>query len=175
MSKLRSVILLSLLLAAACSEKKNADEHAPETSLSDLKVHDGLEVGLFASEPMFSNPTNISIDSRGRIWVCEAYNYRNQLNPKNPIKEEGDRIMILEDTDKDGVADKSKVFYQGTDVNSALGIAVLGNKIYVSCSPNVFVFTDENGDDVPDKKEILFTGINGGTARPRHAYFHLWP
>ena len=161
MSKLRSVILLSLLLAAACSEKKNADEHAPETSLSDLKVHDGLEVGLFASEPMFSNPTNISIDSRGRIWVCEAYNYRNQLNPKNPIKEEGDRIMILEDTDKDGVADKSKVFYQGTDVNSALGIAVLGNKIYVSCSPNVFVFTDENGDDVPDKKEILFTGING--------------
>lgn len=155
------LISFALLVSIACSNKENADEHSPEYSLSDLKVHNGLEVGLFASEPMFSNPTNISIDSRGRIWVCEAYNYRNQLNPKNPVKEKGDRIMILEDTDKDGVADKSKVFYQGTDVNAALGICVLGNKVYVSCSPNVFVFTDENGDDVPDKKEVLFKGIKG--------------
>ncbi|HYG17649.1 MAG TPA: PVC-type heme-binding CxxCH protein, partial [Ohtaekwangia sp.] len=61
----------------------------------------------------------------------------------------------------DGRADKSKVYYQGTDVNAALGICVLGNKVIVSCSPNVFVFTDENGDDVPDKKEILFQGIKG--------------
>jgi len=69
--------------------------------------------------------------------------------------------MILEDTDGDGKADKSKVFYQGTDINSALGICVLGNKVIVSRSPNVFVFTDDNGDDVPDKKEIMFTGIDG--------------
>jgi putative membrane-bound dehydrogenase-like protein len=149
------------ILAISCTETKNTDEHSTESALADLKVYKGLEIGLFASEPMFSNPTNISIDARGRVWVCEAYNYRNQLNPKNPVKEEGDRIMILEDTDRDGVADKSKVFYQGTDVNSALGICVLGNKVFVSCSPNVFVFTDENGDDVPDKKEILFTGIKG--------------
>jgi putative membrane-bound dehydrogenase-like protein len=162
MSKLTSIFLSALLLLSfACSEKKSSDEHSPETSLADLKVHDGLEVGLFASEPMFSNPTNMAIDSRGRIWVCEAYNYRNELNPKNPVKEAGDRIMILEDTDQDGVADKSKVFYQGKDVNAALGICVLGNKVYVSCSPNVFVFTDDNGDDVPDKKELLFTGIQG--------------
>lgn len=161
MARFNPLFLSTVLLLAACSERKTSDEHSPEISLADLKVHEGLEVGLFASEPMFSNPTNISIDSRGRIWVCEAYNYRNALNPKNPVKEEGDRIMILEDTDHDGIADKSKVFYQGTDVNAALGICVLGNKVYVSCSPNVFVFTDENGDDVPDKKEVLFTGIKG--------------
>jgi putative membrane-bound dehydrogenase-like protein len=110
---------------------------------------------------MFSNPTNIAVDEKGRVWVCEAYNYRNQYNPKNPLKQEGDRIMILEDTDGDGKADKSKVFYQGTDVNSALGIALLGNKIIVSCSPNVFVFTDDNGDDVPEKKEVFYQGIQG--------------
>ena len=153
-----------LLVAAflfSCSKQKTADEHSTESSLADLKVYPGLEVNLFASEPMFSNPTNISIDSKGRVWVCEAYNYRNTLNPKNPVKKEGDRIMILEDTDGDGKADKSKVFYQGTDVNAALGICVLGNRVFVSCSPNVFVFTDENGDDVPDKKEVLFTGIEG--------------
>ncbi len=144
----------------ACS-KQLPDEHAPEKSLADLKVYDGLEVTLFASEPMFSNPTNMDIDSKGRIWITEAYNYRNQYNPKNPYREEGDRIMILEDTDGDGKADKSKVYYQGTDVNAALGICVLGNKVIVSCSPKVFVFTDNNGDDVPDNKEILFQGIKG--------------
>jgi putative membrane-bound dehydrogenase-like protein len=150
-----------LLLATSCANKQTADEHSPQSSLADLKVYDGLAVGLFASEPMFSNPTNMAIDSRGRVWVTEAYNYRNKLNPKNPVKKEGDRIMILEDTDHDGVADKSKVFYQGTDVNAALGICVLGDKIIVSCSPNVFVFTDANGDDVPDSKALMFTGIQG--------------
>lgn len=154
-----AILLLTALLASACSSKK--DEHSTESSLADLKVYDGLEATLFASEPMFSNPTNISVDSKGRVWVCEAYNYRNALNPKNPVKAGGDRIMILEDTDGDGKADKSKVFYQGTDVNAALGICVLGNRVFVSCSPNAFVFTDEDGDDVPDKKEILFTGIKG--------------
>jgi putative membrane-bound dehydrogenase-like protein len=154
----------SLLLAAiffGCSEKQSGDDHSPTSSLADLKVYEGLKVELFASEPMFSNPTNIAVDAKGRVWVCEAWNYRNQLNPKNPVREEGDRIMILEDTDGDGRADRSKVFYQGKDVNAALGICVLGKKVFVSCSPNVFVFTDENGDDVPEKKEILFRGIQG--------------
>jgi putative membrane-bound dehydrogenase-like protein len=159
---MRSIIIsLIALQIFSCSRPEQPVEHSPEATLADLKVYDGLEVCLFASEPMFSNPTNIAIDARGRVWVCEAYNYRNALNPKNPIKKEGDRIMILEDTDSDGKADTSKIFYQGTDVNSALGICVLGNRVFVSCSPNVFVFTDENGDDVPDKKEVLFTGIHG--------------
>jgi putative membrane-bound dehydrogenase-like protein len=155
------VVVLAFSALSCSTEKPQQDEHSPEMSLADLKVHDGLEVTLFATEPMFSNPTNIAIDERGRVWVCEAYNYRNQYNPKNPVKAEGDRILILEDTDGDGKADKSTVFYQGTDVNSALGISLLGNKVIVSCSPNVFVFTDENGDDVPDKKEVFFQGIQG--------------
>ena len=154
---LPSIILLTLF---SCT-KKEVDVRSSEAGLSDLKVYEGLDVSLFASEPMLSNPTNMDIDSKGRLWICEGYNYRNQLNPKNPVKAEGDRIMILEDTDGDGKADKSNVFYQGEDVNSALGISVLGNKVIVSCSPNVFVFTDDNGDDVPDKKEILFQGIKG--------------
>lgn len=149
------------LLLASCAQPQPPAEHSPESSLNDLKVIEGLEVSLFASEPMFSNPTNMDIDARGRVWITEAYNYRNQYNPRNPVKKEGDRIMILEDTDGDGKADQSKVFYQGQDVNAALGIAVLGKRVIVSCSPNVLVFTDENGDDIPDKKEILFQGIKG--------------
>jgi putative membrane-bound dehydrogenase-like protein len=119
-----------------------------------------LEISLYASEPDVFNPTNMDIDHRGRIWVCEAYNYRNDVNHV-PYEKKGDKILILEDTNGDGKADKTTVFYQGEDVNAALGICVLGNKVIVSASPNVFVFTDENGDDIPDKKEILFKTKGG--------------
>ncbi len=144
--------------AALTDEQKRSVEYALEgINLEDPE----LELTLFASEPMMTNPTNMDIDDKGRVWICEGYNYRNKLNPRNPYEKKGDRILIMEDTDGDGKADKSTVFYQGEDINAALGIAVLGNKVFISCSPNVFVFTDENGDDVPDKKEILFTGIGG--------------
>ena len=95
------------------------------------------------------------------MWICEGYNYRPDLNPGDPVKKEGDQIVILEDVNGDGVADSSKVFYQGNDVNAALGICVLGNKVIVSCSPKVLVFTDTDGDDKADKKEVLFEGVGG--------------
>jgi len=139
-------------------EQKRSSEHA----IDGIIVEDErLELTLFASEPMMSNPTNMDIDDRGRVWIAEAYNYRSALNPRNPTRAEGDRILIMEDTEGDGVADESKVFYQGNDINAALGIAVLGDKVYVSVSPYVYVFTDADGDDVPEKKEILFMGVGG--------------
>ena len=137
------------------------EKRLPENAIAGLEIADGLNVSLFASEPMIGNPTNMDIDARGRVWICEAFNYRPKLNPDNPQREEGDRILILEDTNADGKADTAKVFYQGTDVNAALGVTVLGNKVVVSCSPNVFVFTDENGDDKADKKELLFSHVGG--------------
>lgn len=133
----------------------------PSYAVEGLEVAEGLDVTLFAAEPQLLNPTNMDIDSRGRVWITEAYNYRPSLNPSNPQRPEGDRIVILEDLDGDGRADTTKVFYQGSDINAPLGIAVLGEKVIVSCSPNVYVFTDSNGDDIPDKKEILFSGIGG--------------
>lgn len=150
------------LSVEAYNKLSEAEKRDPSHAIDGLDLLDPeLEITLFASEPMMSNPTNMDIDDKGRIWICEAYNYRNALNPRNPYNKKGDRILILEDTDHDGKADKSTVFYQGEDINAALGIAVLGNKVYVSCSPNVLVFTDENQDDVPDSKEVMFTGIGG--------------
>ncbi|MEO6289675.1 MAG: PVC-type heme-binding CxxCH protein [Ginsengibacter sp.] len=137
------------------------EKRLPGNALAGLEVAEGLNAALFASEPMMGNPTNIDVDSKGRVWVCEAFNYRPTLNPGNPQREAGDRILILEDTNGDGKADTAKVFYQGTDINAALGIAVLGNKVIVSCSPNVFLFTDTNGDDKADTKEVLFTHVGG--------------
>lgn len=147
----------------AVEKKELTDEekHLSENALSGIKWPDDLDVTLFASEPMLVNPTNIDIDEKGRVWVCEGYNYRHSLHPDNPYNKEGDRIVIMEDTDGDGKADKETIFYQGEDINSALGIAVLGNKVVVSRSPDVFVFTDENGDGKADKKDTLFSHISG--------------
>ena len=137
------------------------EQHKAENALAGMELYEGLEATVFASEPTLINPTNIDIDEKGRVWVIEALNYRNSLNPDNPYRDEGDRILILEDTDSDGKSDKTKVFYQGEDINSALGIWVMGNKVIVSSSPNIFLFTDEDGDDKPDKKETWFTNIKG--------------
>ncbi|MDH5610386.1 MAG: PQQ-dependent sugar dehydrogenase [Cyclobacteriaceae bacterium] len=158
-----------LIFSVSCTTETSidrsrlSDEQKREAgySLSAMDVPEGLTMSLFASEPMVVNPTNIDVDHLGRVWVCEGYNYRNPLNPDKGYNPKGDRIVILEDSDGDGIADIEKTFYQGTDINAALGIAVLGNKVIVSKSPNVFVFTDENGDDVADKKEVLFTGMDG--------------
>ncbi|MBN3584212.1 PQQ-dependent sugar dehydrogenase [Algoriphagus aestuarii] len=144
--------------AQLTEEEKRASQHAVDGIIVE---DERLDLTLFASEPMMINPTNMDIDDRGRVWITEAYNYRSNLNPRNPTKEEGDRILIMTDTNGDGVADESKVFYQGNDINAALGIAVLGEKVYVSVSPYVYVFTDADGDDVPEKKEILFEGVGG--------------
>ncbi|HYO21741.1 MAG TPA: PVC-type heme-binding CxxCH protein, partial [Flavisolibacter sp.] len=146
---------------SAYHKLSDEDKRLSKNALAGIDVAPDLTATLFASEPLIGNPTNIDVDAKGRVWMCEAFNYRPQLNPENPQKEDGDRIVILEDLNGDGKADTSKVFYQGNDVNAALGITVLGNKVIVSCSPNVFIFTDENGDDKADKKELLFSQVGG--------------
>jgi putative membrane-bound dehydrogenase-like protein len=135
-------------------------QRTPDTALDGLDVGEGLEATLFAAEPDLLSLTNLDIDHRGRIWVCEVVNYRKN----NGKRKAGDRILILEDTDHDGVADSFKVYYQGRDIDSAMGICVLGNKVIVSSSPNVWVFTDTDGDDKPDRKELLFSK----TGQPQH-------
>ncbi|GAA4452262.1 hypothetical protein GCM10023189_15380 [Nibrella saemangeumensis] len=150
----------SAFLDALYTQLSDDDKHDPKYAVAGLNVAPGLEATLFAAEPMLTNPTNIDVDARGRVWVCEAYNYRPAITG-HATHQEGDRIVILEDQNGDGKADVSKVFYQGPDLQAPLGIWVQGNKVIVSNSPNVYVFTDENGDDKADKKEILFTGISG--------------
>ena len=129
-----------------------------------LQTPPDLEATLFAAEPLLSSPTNIDVDSRGRVWVCEVTNYR----AKKDTRQAGDRILVLEDTDGDGRADKQTVFHQGRDVDSALGICVLGEgpgrRVIVSCAPNVLVFHDDDGDLVADRCEPLFTK----TGQPQH-------
>ncbi|MDQ3292783.1 MAG: PQQ-dependent sugar dehydrogenase, partial [Bacteroidota bacterium] len=155
------LVLASVLTASLAFNLNKTKLFVADPDTDGLETAAGLETKTFATAPMTLNLTNMDIDAKGRVWVTEAVNYRLQHNPENKGRPEGDRILILEDVDGDGKADKQKVFYQGKDVDAALGIAVMGNKVIVSASPNVFVFTDTNGDDKPDTKELLFTGIGG--------------
>ena len=145
--------------------------HEAADSTEQLDVHPELSVQLFASEPMMLSPASIDVDHRGRVWVCEVVNYRKH----NGERAEGDRILILEDTDGDAKADKSTVFHQGRDVDSAHGICVLGNKALISCGDDVFWLIDDNGDDKADRKELMFTKIGGAQHDHGIHAFHFGP
>jgi putative membrane-bound dehydrogenase-like protein len=132
--------------------------HVP---LELFTVPEGLEVTLWAETPMVRNPTNLDIDRDGRIWVAEGVRYRSH-HARQP---EGDRILVLEDTDKDGKADKQWTFVQEVDLVAPLGVSVIDNKVVVSQPPDLIVYTDVDRnlkfDPAVDKREVLLTGFQG--------------
>ena len=144
----------------------------PEESARKIKPAEGLEATLWASEPMLSNPTNIDVDSRGRVWVTEGLNYRLTRGGNRRFHriEEADRIKILEDTDGDGKADKVTVFADRI-FPVPMGIAVeehydkdgkyRGCNVFVGNSPDLLVLEDTDGDDKADKRYPLLTGFGG--------------
>lgn len=136
------------------------DSTALPTSL--FTVPEGLEVKLWAASPMLHNPTSIDTDKNGRLWVAEGVDYGAKHYQTQPG---GDRIVVIEDTDGDGVADKSWPFVQDPALRAPLGVAVIDNQVIVSMAPNLIVYTDVNRDlkfdPTVDKREVLLTGFNG--------------
>jgi putative membrane-bound dehydrogenase-like protein len=126
-----------------------------------FQVPEGLEVTLWAASPLLHNPTNIDIDKDGRIWVAEGVRYRSH-HARQP---EGDKIVVLEDTDGDGKADKTHTFVQEPGLIAPLGVAVIDNKIVVSQPPDLIVYTDVDRnlrfDPAVDTREVLLTGFQG--------------
>ena len=124
-------------------------------------VPEGLEVTLWAASPLLHNPTNIDIDKDGRIWVAEGVRYRSHF-ARQP---EGDKIVVLQDTDGDGKADSTHTFVQEPALIAPLGVAVIDNKIVVAQPPDYIVYTDVDRnlkfDPAVDKREVLLTGFHG--------------
>src|SRR5205085_4781366 len=164
-----SAMLRFALLAAVAFAPMLAAQVPPEKAEATFQVNDpDLEFKLWASEPLFANPTSMDIDHKGRVWVCEAVNYRQILRGRPVLRPEGDRILILEDSTGSGKADKVTVFAQAPYIQAPLGIAVAkdpvgpGWKVYVCQSPDILVFEDKDGDgkaDGPPTK--LLTGFKG--------------
>jgi putative membrane-bound dehydrogenase-like protein len=121
---------------------------------------------------MLVNPTNIDIDSRGRVWVTEGLNYRltREGNSRFRRIEDADKIKILEDTDGDGKADKVTVFADRI-FPVPMGIAVeehytragkySGCRVFVGNSPDLLVLEDTDGDDRADKRYPILSGFGG--------------
>ena len=120
-----------------------------------------LEVTVWAASPAIKNPTNMDTDQFGRIWVAEGVNYRKHYD-RQP---EGDRIVVLQDSDGDGKADKSWTFVQEPFLRAPMGVAVIDNKVVVSMAPDMIVYTDVNRDakfdPAVDQREVLLTGFYG--------------
>jgi len=166
MRLLRSLALTFSIAAPVFAQEptteKPVEPQPPElVPVEGFVMPEGFEITVWAQAPQLRNPTNMDVDYKGRIWVTEGVNYRSH----EKREENGDRVVVLEDTDGDGIADSSHVFIQEPDLVAPLGIAVIDNRIYVSNAPDLIVYTDVDRDarwdPAIDKREVLLTGFNG--------------
>jgi putative membrane-bound dehydrogenase-like protein len=164
-------VMLALLLTAVVPQPAFVRQQAPPAAapaapptqipLDLFQLPEGLEITLWAATPLLRNPTNIDIDKDGRIWVAEGVRYRSH-HARQP---EGDRIVVVEDKDKDGKADSTHTFVQEPGLIAPLGISVIDNKVIVAQPPDLIVYTDVDRnlrfDPAVDKREVLLTGFQG--------------
>ncbi|WP_350179431.1 PVC-type heme-binding CxxCH protein [Phaeodactylibacter sp.] len=118
----------------------------------------GYKVELFASEKEFedlANPVQLSFDNQGRLWVAVMPSYPHY---KPGDARPNDKILILEDTDGDGKADRQTTFADG--LHLPIGFEIAPEGVYVSQSSSLVLLMDTDGDDRADQKEILLSGFD---------------
>ncbi|MBP6784291.1 MAG: hypothetical protein KA152_10925, partial [Verrucomicrobiales bacterium] len=135
---------------------KTAQPPAAEEALKMFDLPKGFTANLFASEPEVQNPIAMTWDSRGRLWIAENYTYAESKTRFDLGMR--DRVLILEDSDHDGKADKRTVF---TDkVQMLTGIEVGRGGVWLMCPPQLLFMADANGDDRPDgEPEVVLDGF----------------
>ncbi|MEZ5040158.1 MAG: c-type cytochrome [Saprospiraceae bacterium] len=141
------------------SEKNGNPEYLyGQDALDKLQVAPGYKIELFASETEFkdlANPMQLSFDNKGRLWVATMPTYPH-YRPGDP--KPNDKIIILEDTDGDGKADKQTTFADGLHIPVGFEFAPEG--VYVSQGTNLILLSDIDGDDKADTKEIIMSGFD---------------
>ncbi len=137
----------------------------PQKELASFEVAEGFTVNLFASEPMVVNPTQMNWDSQGRLWVATSETYPH-IKPRQVAN---DKIVVLEDTDHDGVADKQTVFADGLLMPTAILPGDGG--VYVGSSTELLHLKDTDGDGKADQKTIILSGF--GTEDTHHVIHTL--
>lgn len=129
-----------------------------DEAMSKFQTAPGFKIEMFASEQEFPdliNPVQMSFDSKGRLWVATCESYPHYLpGGKRP----NDKLLILEDTNGDGKADKQTVFADGLQL--PLGFEITAEGVYVSQEPNLCLLVDDNKDDKADRMELLLHGFD---------------
>ncbi|WP_442512090.1 PVC-type heme-binding CxxCH protein [Novipirellula sp. SH528] len=153
--------------SSSAEKEGSIDYLSPEESMAQIKVPEGYQLNLFASEVQFpdlANPVQMQVDAKGRLWVASWNTY-----PKwEPGKEMNDKLMILEDTDNDGKADTRKIF---AHVHNPLGFEFWNGGVIVTSGPDLLFLKDTDGDDKADLRYPILQGL--GTSDTHHAANNL--
>ncbi len=138
------------------SENPILDYQTPENFIKSATVADGFEIQLFADErkfPEIAKPVQLNFDNKGRLWVSCMPSYP-QWKPGDP--KPNDKLVILEDTDGDGKADKSTVFYD--QLHCPTGFEFYNGGVIVTDQPRLIFLKDTDGDDKADEVVQLLDG-----------------
>jgi len=144
-----------------------------EDAIKTMKLHEGMQVNLFASEEQFpelASPVQMSFDTAGRLWVAAWPTYPHW----QPIVEEmNDKLLILSDTDGDGAADDMKVF--ADKLHNPTGFEFWGGGVLVAQVPDLLFLKDTDGDDVADVRIRLLHGIDSADTHHSANSFVIGP
>jgi putative heme-binding domain-containing protein len=159
-------LLLCLTLTVVVSSPIFAQRNAtvpdpdPEIERKALQLADGFEVNLFAADPLLAKPIQMNFDAAGRLWVAcsEAY---PQIKPGQKAN---DKIIILEDADGDGKADKTTVFADGLLIPTGLEPGDGG--VYVGASTDLLHLSRPAGQKGPLRRRVVLSGF--GTEDTHH-------
>lgn len=147
------------LLAADRHEQR--DPNYKEQLVPTFQVHEGFEVSLFAENPMLYKPIQMNWDPQGRLWIASSRLYP-QLAPGQDAV---DSVIVLEDTNGDGKAEKSTVFADGLLIPTGVLPDGKGG-CYVAASHQLLHFADTDGDGKGDRKTIVLSSF--GTEDTHH-------
>ncbi|MEM1358133.1 MAG: PVC-type heme-binding CxxCH protein [Bacteroidota bacterium] len=139
-------------------EGRQVEYQYGEDALKTFTVTPGYQLELFASEeefPELANPAQMTFDNQGRLWVSCMPTYPHyRPGDKRP----DDKLIIIEDTDNDGKADKTTVF--ADDLHVPVGFELAEEGVYVSQGTHLKLLKDTDGDDRYDEAEIIFSGFD---------------
>ena len=125
---------------------------SPAEAVAKMKLPPGFVVDVVAAEPDVVNPVSMTFDDRGRIWITESLEY-----PRREPGKGRDRVKVLEDTNGDGMIDKTSIFADGLNIPS--GIAIGHGGVWVANAPDLLFLKDTDGDGKADKTEVIVTGF----------------
>ncbi|MCL4222693.1 MAG: c-type cytochrome [Phycisphaerales bacterium] len=151
--------------AALPGEWDRSPVQTPAQALAGFDLAPGFEVSLFACEPMIEDPVAMAFDEDGRLWVVEMQSYMPNIEGDGELAP-ASRVVVLEDTDGDGRADKSRVFLDGLVLPRAV-LPCFGGALVIE-PPNLLFCRDTNGDGRADERKVLLTGFDGHE-NPEHA------